>query len=52
LGDPTKAKSILGWEPLTTAREMCAEMVASDLRAARRDVLLKSHGHVLPVGNE
>ena len=52
LGDPTKAKNILGWEPLTTAREMCAEMVSADLRAAKRDVLLKSHGHDVPIGIE
>ena len=45
LGDPSKAKSDLGWEPLVTAQEMCAEMVASDLRAAKRNVLLKRHGH-------
>ncbi|MDB2554199.1 GDP-mannose 4,6-dehydratase [Porticoccaceae bacterium] len=42
LGDPTKAKNILGWEPLITAREMCAEIVASNLFAAKRGVLLKS----------
>ena len=45
LGDPSKAKSDLGWEPLVTAQEMCAEMVASDLCAAKRNVLLKRHGH-------
>jgi GDPmannose 4,6-dehydratase len=52
LGEPAKAKSILGWEPMITAREMCAEMVAEDLRAAKRDVLLKSHGHHVLVGVE
>jgi GDPmannose 4,6-dehydratase len=52
LGDPSKAKNMLGWEPLTTAREMCAEMVRIDLRAAKRDVLLKSHGHDVPIGIE
>ncbi|MDB9996329.1 GDP-mannose 4,6-dehydratase [Gammaproteobacteria bacterium] len=52
LGDPTKAKNILGWEPLTTVREMCAEMVSADLRAAKRDVLLKSHGHDVAIGIE
>jgi GDPmannose 4,6-dehydratase len=50
LGDPTKAKNILGWEPLTTAREMCAEMVASDLRAAKRGVLLKSREYDPAIG--
>jgi GDPmannose 4,6-dehydratase len=31
LGDPKKAKDLLGWEPTTSAREMCAEMVKEDL---------------------
>ena len=29
LGDPSKAKKLLGWEPEITVEEMCAEMVAS-----------------------
>ena len=49
LGDPSKAKNVLGWEPFITVREMCAEMVSADLRAAKRDVLLKSHGHDISV---
>jgi GDPmannose 4,6-dehydratase len=52
LGDPTKAKTKLGWEPLITAQEMCAEMVASDLMAARRHALLRDHGLDLPVSLE
>ena len=52
LGDPTKARSQLGWEPEITAAEMCAEMVAADLKAAQRHALLKSHGLSLPVGVE
>ncbi|MDG1163957.1 MAG: GDP-mannose 4,6-dehydratase [Porticoccaceae bacterium] len=52
LGDPSKAKSVLGWEPLITVREMCAEMVSADLRAAKRNVLLKSHGHDIPASGE
>ena len=52
LGDPTKAKEKLGWEPQITAQEMCAEMVAEDLRTARRHALLKEHGLELPVAIE
>lgn len=52
LGDPTKAKEKLGWEPEITAQEMCAEMVAEDLKAAKRHALLKSHGYELPVSLE
>jgi len=52
LGDPTKAKEKLGWVPEITAREMCAEMVAEDHKAARRNALLKEHGLELPVSVE
>ncbi len=45
LGDPSKAKAKLGWQPEITAREMCAEMVAEDLRTARSHTLLASHGY-------
>ena len=42
LGDPSKAKFELGWEPHITAQEMCREIVEEDHRAARRLALLKS----------
>ncbi len=49
LGDPSKAKVELGWEPEITAQEMCKEMVAEDHKAARRLALLKEHDLELPV---
>ncbi|SMH56181.1 GDP-mannose 4,6-dehydratase [Maritimibacter sp. HL-12] len=52
LGDPSKAKQKLGWEPEITTREMCAEMVAEDLKSAKRHALLKAHGLELPVSFE
>lgn len=52
LGDPSKAKTKLGWVPEVTAREMCAEMVAADLKIARRHALLQTHGLQLPVSLE
>ncbi len=52
LGDPSKAKRQLGWEPLITAQEMCAEMVTADLQIARRHTLLMAHGLNLPVSLE
>ena len=52
LGDPTKAKTKLGWVPEITAQEMCAEMVAEDLRTAQRHALLKEHGMDMPVSFE
>lgn len=48
LGDPTKAKEVLGWVPEITAQEMCAEMVASDVQDAKRSKLLREHGLELP----
>lgn len=44
LGDPTKAKEQLGWEPKTTFEELVAEMVREDLKTAQRDELIKKHG--------
>jgi GDPmannose 4,6-dehydratase len=52
LGDPTKAKEKLGWVPEITAQEMCEEMVASDLKVAKRHALLKAHGLDVPVSLE
>ena len=45
LGDPTKAKDKLGWIPEITAQDMCAEMVRTDLKEAKRIKLLKEHGY-------
>ncbi len=45
LGDPSKAKEILGWTPEITVQKMCKEMVAADLHIAKRHALLKKHGH-------
>ncbi len=52
LGDPSKAKRELGWEPMITVEEMCAEMVAADLHEARRHALLKKHGYQMPISME
>lgn len=52
LGDPSKAKEKLGWVPEITVQEMCAEMVAEDLKVAQRHAFLKMHGHDVPVSME
>ena len=52
LGDPSNARIKLGWEPEITAQEMCAEMVAEDLKIAQRHAFLKLHGHDVPVQTE
>ena len=44
LGDPSKAKAELGWVPEITAQQMCAEMVATDLKEAQQTALLRQHG--------
>jgi GDPmannose 4,6-dehydratase len=52
LGDPTKAFKKLGWQPQITAQEMCREMVAEDLKTARRHRFLKENGLETPVSME
>ncbi len=52
LGDPTKALKKLGWQPQITAQEMCREMVAEDLKTARRHRFLKENGLDMPVSME
>jgi GDPmannose 4,6-dehydratase len=45
LGDPAKAHAKLGWAPRVSFRELVAEMVREDLKAAERDELVKRHGY-------
>ncbi len=45
LGDPTKAKQKLGWEPKVTFEELVSEMVREDYKSAQRDELIKQHGY-------
>ena len=52
LGDPSKAKTELGWEPEITAQEMCKEMIAEDHKAALRLALLRDHDLELPLSTE
>jgi GDPmannose 4,6-dehydratase len=52
LGDPSKAKAELGWVPEITAQQMCAEMVAEDLKAAQQMALLRRHGFHTSVSRE
>ena len=44
LGDPSKAKRELGWEPRISFDELVKEMVECDLKAAERDALVRRHG--------
>lgn len=45
LGDSTKARVRLGWEPTTSFEQLVKEMVHEDLRTAERDELVKRHGY-------
>jgi GDPmannose 4,6-dehydratase len=44
LGDPTKAKKMLGWEPRISFEKMVQEMIQYDLEEAQRDHLCKQEG--------
>ena len=52
LGDPTKAKTKLGWVPEITLDQMIVEMVANDLEKAKQHALLEKHGFSVAVGKE
>ena len=52
LGDPSKAKSKLGWEPKTSLKEIVTEMMENDINIAKRDALVKEHGFKVPNFNE
>ena len=45
LGDASKARDKLGWQPQISFKELVAEMVLADLKAAERDELIKKHGY-------
>jgi GDPmannose 4,6-dehydratase len=44
LGDPSKAKSKLGWTPQTSFEQLVKEMVEADYTSARKDSLVKLAG--------
>jgi len=45
LGDATKAKMKLGWQPQISFESMVQEMVSEDLKVAQRDKLIEKHGY-------
>ncbi|MDC0975673.1 GDP-mannose 4,6-dehydratase [Alphaproteobacteria bacterium] len=48
LGDASKAKAKLGWEPKITLEEMAHEMMENDINITKRDCLVKKHGFKAP----
>lgn len=53
LGDASKAKQKLGWEPEITFSEMVSEMVQADLEEAKKECFCKANGFktVEPIGH-
>lgn len=47
IGDATKARTKLGWEPKYSLEELIKEMVAADLDCFKKEVLLKESGFAI-----
>jgi len=45
LGDPSKAKQELGWEPEITFEQLVQEMIVEDLKLAERDQIVSQKGY-------
>ena len=52
LGDSSLAKNELGWEPQISTEQMCAEMVLNEFEEAKKELLLRNHGHSNIANNE
>ncbi len=52
LGDSSKAKKNLGWTPKISAKQMCKEMIEHDYEIAKKNSLLKEHGHKVNIFSE
>ncbi|MBK5971113.1 MULTISPECIES: GDP-mannose 4,6-dehydratase [Thiorhodovibrio] len=52
LGDPSKAKQKLGWEPEISFAQLVAEMMREDLKEAERDALCNREGYTVLQHNE
>ena len=44
LGDASKAKEVLGWEPKVTFKELARIMTDADMKLAEEEKILKDHG--------
>lgn len=47
IGDPTKSKTKLGWEPKYDLAALVKEMVATDVEHFKKESLLKSYGYTI-----
>jgi GDPmannose 4,6-dehydratase len=48
LGDPSKAKKELGWNPKTSIEDLVDLMIESDLNLAKREQILLKEGLIEP----
>jgi GDPmannose 4,6-dehydratase len=48
LGDPSKAKRLLGWQPQVKFNELVRMMVDGDMELARQESTLIKAGHMTP----
>jgi len=44
IGDSSKAREKLGWEPKVTLKELLSMMVASDMKDAEQELHLRKNG--------
>lgn len=47
LGDPTKAKTKLGWKPKYNLNRLVQEMMCSDIQLFKKDLDLQKAGHIV-----
>ena len=52
IGDPTKAKSKLGWEPKYNLSKLVSEMMESDIQLFKKDRFLLKNGHPIFGGED
>ena len=52
LGDPSKARKVLGWKPRCTLGELVSDMMRADVDEAQRDVHLMNGGYKVIAGHE
>ena len=52
LGDPSKAQQIMGWKPEITVKDLCEEMMQSDMLEAHKYNILKNNGYIKGIGSK
>jgi GDPmannose 4,6-dehydratase len=52
VGDASKARRVLGWEPTYTLESLCQEMVAADVALFEREKYLMDGGHSVSIPQE